>query len=161
LTKYSKNCIFIVRGEIARFADFMGEEVKVEIIKTADTEQLKNLYRAAGWWNEDTDNTDPDLINKIIQGSFCFVVASINGRLVGMGRAISDGVCDSYIQDVVVLNEFRGRGVGALILDELIRYLKSKNINWITLVSEPEAVPFYLKYGFSQMPDCTPFTLEK
>jgi len=139
----------------------MDKEVKVEISKTADTEQLKNLYRVAGWWNEDTDNKDPDLINKIIQGSFCFVVASINGRLIGMGRAISDGVCDSYIQDLVVLNEFRGRGIGALIMDELIKHLKSKNINWISLVSEPEAVSFYQKYGFSQMADSIPFILEK
>jgi len=139
----------------------MSDEVTIEIIKTADIEQIKNLYRAADWWNEDTDNADPDLISKIIQGSFCFVVASINDRLIGMGRAISDGACDSYIQDVVVLSEFRGRGIGALIMDKLIGYLKSKNINWITLVSEPEADSFYLKYGFSQMADCVPFTLKQ
>jgi len=139
----------------------MNKKVKVEITKTADIEQLKNLYREAGWWNEDIDNTDPDLINKIMQGSFCFVVASINDRLIGMGRAISDGACDSYIQDVAVLNEFRGRGIGVLIMDELIKHLKSKNINWITIVSEPQSVLFYQKYGFSQMTDHIPFTLKK
>ncbi|MCL2706334.1 MAG: GNAT family N-acetyltransferase [Spirochaetaceae bacterium] len=139
----------------------MDEKIKIEIIKTADTEQIKNLYREAGWWNEDTDNKDPDLINKIIHGSFCFVVASIGDRLIGMGRAISDGACDSYIQDVMVLNEFRGKGIGVLIMDELIKYLKSKNINWITTVSEPQAVLFYQKYGFSQMTDYIPFTLKK
>ena len=135
-------------------------EIKVNITKTADIEQLKQLYREAGWWNEEIDNTDPDLINKIIQGSFCFAVASIDDKIVGMGRAISDGVCDSYIQDVMVLNEFRGKGVGVLILDEIIKYLKDKKISWISLVSEPDAVSFYKKNGFSQMTDYVPFILK-
>ena len=145
---------------IVRVATFMDKKIKIEIIKTADTEQVKNLYREAGWWNEDIDNKDPDLINKIIQGSFCFVVASLNDKLIGMGRAISDGASDSYIQDVIVLNEFRGQGIGVLIMDELVKYLKSKNINWIATVSEPQAISFYQKYGFSQMTDYMPFALK-
>jgi len=138
----------------------MNEKVKIEVVKTADIEQIKSLYKDAGWWSDD-DNIDPHLINRIIQGSFCFVVASINDKVIGMGRAISDGVSDSYIQDVVVLNEFRGKGIGALIMDELIKYLKSKNINWISLISEPKAVSFYQRYGFSQMTDYMPFILKQ
>lgn len=138
----------------------MNKKIKVEIVKTVDIDQLKNLYRAAGWWSEDIDNRDPDLINKIIQGSFCFVVASANDKIIGMGRAISDGACDSYIQDLAVLDEFKGKGVGVLIMDKIIKYLKSKNINWITLISEPKSVSFYQKYGFLQMSDHIPFTLK-
>ena len=138
---------------------FMNEEVKTEIVRTADIEQVKHLYKHADWWSDD-DNTDPDFIKKIIQGSFCFAAASINNKLIGMGRAISDGVSDAYIQDLVVLDEFRGRGIGVLIIDELIKYLKSKNVNWISLISEPKAVSFYQRYGFSQMTDYMPFTLK-
>jgi len=134
-------------------------EIKVEIVKSTDVEQLKNLYKEAGWWSEG-DDTDPDLIRKIIDGSFCFAVASIKDKIIGMGRAISDGVCDSYIQDVVVLNEFRGRRIGVLIMDELVKYLKSKNINWIGLISEPKAASFYQRYGFSLMPEYRPFLLK-
>ncbi|MCL2374040.1 MAG: GNAT family N-acetyltransferase [Treponema sp.] len=137
----------------------MAEEIKVEITQRADTEQLKSLYREAGWWNEG-DDADSDLMNKIIQGSFCFAVASIGGKVIGMGRAISDGVSDAYIQDVAVLNELRGRGIGVLIMDEIIKYLKSKNVNWIALISEPKAVSFYERYGFSRMTDYMPFALK-
>ena len=76
-----------------------------------------------------------------------------------MGRAISDGVCDSYIQDVMVLEKFRGIGVGTLIMNELIKYLRNRNINWISLISEPKAVRFYQNFGFSQMTDHIPFKL--
>jgi len=137
----------------------MDGKIKVEIIKNTDTEQLKYLYKEAGWWTEEDDAADPDLIHKIVQGSFCFAVASINDKLVGMGRAISDGVSDAYIQDVAVSNNFRGKGIGVLIMDELIKYLKSKNINWIALISEPKAVSFYKRYGFSQMANYVPFIL--
>ncbi|MCL2381109.1 MAG: GNAT family N-acetyltransferase [Treponema sp.] len=141
----------------------MSENIKVEIIKTADPDhsgQLKVLYKEAGWW-DGGDDKDPGFIDRIIQGSFCFAVASTNGRLIGMGRAISDGVCDAYIQDVSVLSEFRGRGIGALIVDELVKCLKSKHINWIGLISEPKAVSFYQRYGFSQMTGYVPFILEQ
>ena len=137
------------------------DNLKIEIIKTGDLEQLKTLYRESNWWSENNDSVDPDLINKIIQGSFCFAVASLGSRIIGMGRAISDGVCDAYIQDVAVLPEYRGNGIGVLIMDELIFYLKSKKINWITLISEPKAVSFYERYGFSLMKDYIPFTLKK
>jgi len=43
----------------------------------------------------------------------------------------------------------------------LIKYLKSKNISWISLVSEPEAVSFYEKYGFSKMTGYMPLTLKE
>lgn len=135
-------------------------EIQVQIIKTADNEQVKKLYKEAGWWNEGVDDKDPDFINKIIQGSFCFAAAIIDGRIIGMGRAISDGISDSYIQDITVSKQFRKRGIGVLIMDELIKYLKSKNINWITLISESGAVAFYEKYGFSRMDGHVPFTLK-
>ena len=133
--------------------------IKVKLVTDADAEQIKGLYKEAGWWDEKIDN-DPNLIKKIIKGSFCFAAAFINDRIIGMGRAISDGASDAYIQDIVVLKEFRGKGIGVLIMDELIKHLKSKNIDWISLISEPDTVLFYQKYGFSQMTNFLPFTLK-
>jgi len=69
------------------------------------------LYRAGGWWK---DEYDPAEIPGLIRGSFAFAVAveEESGRAVGMGRVISDGVSDAYIQDLVVLPEYRSRNVG-------------------------------------------------
>jgi spermidine synthase len=137
------------------------EEIKIEIVKTGDPEQLKALFRESNWWSETNDSTAPELINKIIAGSFCFAVAVLGDKIIGMGRAISDGVCDAYILDVAVLPKFRGNGIGVLIMDELIFYLKGKNITWITLISEPKATSFYERYGFSLMKGCAPFILKE
>ena len=55
-------------------------------------------------------------INDLIRGSFLFAVAIdiSTGRAVGMGRVISDGIADAYIQDLVVLRRLEETGAWAL-----------------------------------------------
>ena len=74
-------------------------------------EQIVDLYRAAGWWKEEMDASK---INDLIRGSFLFAVAIdiSTGRAVGMGRVISDGIADAYIQDLVVLGRLEELGCG-------------------------------------------------
>ena len=52
-----------------------------------------------------------------------------------MGRAISDLVSDAYIQDVTVLKEYRGKGIGKIIIQTLVEELKTKGVEWIGLVA--------------------------
>jgi len=133
------------------------KNITIQIIKTANIEQLIAIYKDAGWWKEENDGIDPSFIQKIIDGSFCFATASHEGRIIGMGRSISDGVSDAYIQDVAVLRDYRGKGIGKMIMDEIVNFLKSKKITWIGLIAEPNAVSFYDKYGFSRMQNYVPF----
>jgi len=137
----------------------MKDKVEIKIVKQADTHQLMAIYKDAGWWSESNDDLDPQFLQKIIEGSFCFAIAIYKNKIIGMGRSISDGVSDAYIQDVAVLTKYRGKGIGVLIMDEIIFYLKSKGILWIGLVSEPKAIPFYDRYGFTKMEDHMPFIL--
>jgi len=69
-----------------------------------------DLYRAGGWWQEEPLGVRD---SQMIRGSLCFLLAREPGARRGMGRVISDGASDGYIQDVVVLPEFRGRGIAA------------------------------------------------
>jgi len=137
----------------------MLENVTVHIVKQADIKQLTAIYKDAGWWSEKNDTVDPHFIQNIVAGSFCFAIAVYKNKIIGMGRSISDGVSDAYIQDVAVLKKYRGKGIGVLIMDEIVYYLKTSGIQWIGLVSEPKAVSFYDRYGFTQMPDHVAFIL--
>ncbi len=77
-------------------------DIHIAIVSSWDEEEIVALYRAGGWWE---DSFDPAGIPALIRGSFAFVVAADTktGQAVGMGRALSDGVSDAYIQDLVVL----------------------------------------------------------
>lgn len=130
-------------------------DVRTEVVAEAPTEEIIALYRAAGWWREDRDQ--PEQIAPLIRGSFRFVVArDSGGRIVGMGRAIADGVSDAYIQDIVVLPEFRGRGLGARIVRELVEECERAGVLWIALIAEPGTTRFYNRLGFQALEGYVP-----
>ncbi len=122
-------------------------EIIYEEVESAPTEAVVELYRAGGWWREDP--AWRAVIPAMIRGSFCFLLArEPGGGIVGMGRAISDRVSDAYIQDVVVLPGYRGRGIGREIVRRLADRCVAAGISWIGLVAEPGTQPFYEPLGF-------------
>jgi GNAT superfamily N-acetyltransferase len=121
--------------------------IKVELVKSWEEEQIAELYKVGGWWK---DYMDPAKLKDLIRESYLFVVA-INisdGKSIGMGRAISDGVADAYLQDVVVLPEWRKKGVGNMIVSKLLECCRSRGIAWIGLIAQPGTDMFYQSLGF-------------
>jgi aralkylamine N-acetyltransferase len=126
----------------------MSETYSYEVVTAVPVEAVVELYQAGGWWQESPEARA--VIPKMIRGSFCFMIArDPEGRIVGMGRAISDGCSDAYIQDVVVLMHLRGQGIGREIVLRLAQYCEAKKIGWIGLVAEPGTYDFYRKLGFN------------
>jgi ribosomal protein S18 acetylase RimI-like enzyme len=120
--------------------------------------QIVDLYRAQGWWLV-CDEGRERLIPHLITGSHCFVIAMGSGRIVGMGRAISDGISDAYIQDLTVRHDCRNRGIGKMILRVLLERLHADGIAWIGLISEPGSKNLYLRAGFSEMSEAIPMLM--
>ncbi|HET6581408.1 MAG TPA: GNAT family N-acetyltransferase [Methanoregula sp.] len=133
----------------------MAEEIDIRLVHSWDEEEIAALYRAGGWWKEDYRTED---LRHLMRGSYAFAVAAENktGRAVGMGRVISDGISDGYIQDLVVLPEFRKSGVGAQIVAALINRCLQAGITWIALIAEPGTERFYLPFGFHPMEGYVP-----
>jgi spermidine synthase len=116
--------------------------------------ELIHLYRLAGWWTNQTDH--PSVVTDIVSGSHCFLVARQKDSIIAMGRAISDGVCDAYIQDVTVNPDFRHQGIGTRIVAELVARLEADGIGWIGLIAERKTHPFFRPLGFAPMADSVP-----
>ena len=133
----------------------MRSEISVHIVKEWDTNELVELYKAGGWWLQEHD---PAYIPELVRGSFAFAVATEgdSGPPVGMGRVISDGIADAYIQDLVVIARCRGKGEGGKIVQALLRFCFSRNITWIALIAEPGTEDFYTGIGFVPMKDHIP-----
>jgi aralkylamine N-acetyltransferase len=128
----------------------MSSEIEFEKVTSAPLEAIVDLYKAGGWWHENQESRDA--IAPMIRGSFCFMIARMeNGQIVGMGRAISDGASDAYIQDVVVLPPYRGQSVGRKLILHLVEYCLNYKIRWIGLIAEPGTHAFYEELGFSQL----------
>jgi GNAT superfamily N-acetyltransferase len=128
----------------------LGDTIAIQLVHAWNADEIADLYRAGGWWKEKYDQKE---LPRLISGSFLFAVAvdTKNGHAVGMGRVISDGVSDGYVQDLVVLPEFRKTGIGARILSLLVKKCVESGISWIGLIAEPGTENFYLPFGFHPM----------
>jgi GNAT superfamily N-acetyltransferase len=126
------------------------EPVRILCVSAWDVQEIADLYRAGGWWDE---TWDPAHLKRLIAGSFLFVVAvdSTTGRAIGMGRAISDGVSDAYVQDLVVHSPMRGRGIGRRILERIVEECRASGVWWISCIAEPGTERFYRDAGFAPM----------
>lgn len=133
------------------------ENVSYSVVKKSDPKRILELYRAENWWEPGENPDYLSTVENIIAHTFCFVIAELDGKIVGMGRAISDGYSDAYIQDVTVDKSLRGKGIGKGIVRALVDYLGSHRIQWIGLISEPGYEKFYQALGFDVMPNYTPF----
>ena len=136
----------------------MEEDVLIRLVDSWVEEDIVHLYRAGRWWKEEYN---PRSINDLIRGSFAFAVAidRMSGHAIGMGRIISDGVSDGYLQDLVILPEFRHRSIGRKIVTALLEKCQDAGISWIGLIAEPDTEIFYKPLGFRRMEGHIPLIL--
>tara|TARA_B100000683_G_C12400384_1_gene519480 strand:+ start:359 stop:802 length:444 start_codon:yes stop_codon:yes gene_type:complete len=69
-------------------------------------------------------------------------------KLIGMGRALSDGVYQSVIYDLCILPEYQDNGLGRTMMQEILARLKTPSV---ILWSVPGKEGFYTKLGFHTM----------
>lgn len=91
---------------------------------------------------------DPKKIETAFRNSLLKVFAFDNTKLVGVGRALSDGVWRASIYDVAVLPEYQGNGIGSTIIRRLIQ---SANVDVVMLYAVPGQEAFYERFGFRKM----------
>ena len=82
-----------------------------------------------------------------------FRVSIYDGNeIVAMARMIGDMGLDYYIKDVVVKPEYQGKGIGRLLINELLKFIKENGIKntdiFVELCAMPDKIPFYEKFGF-------------
>lgn len=141
---------------LSLYYNLMPARARVKFIETPDAAALRGIitiYRAHGWWKP---GDKPALLKKLIKGSHCFAVAEAGGRVIGIGRAISDGVSDAYIQDMAVLETERGSGAGSAILKAIMKRLKKDGVKWVALIAQDNSEYFYAKSGFKTLPRARP-----
>jgi ribosomal protein S18 acetylase RimI-like enzyme len=109
-----------------------------------DWDELSALYKVAPLGDKPAANLKIVFSNSRYR---CFV--SEHGRIVGVGRALADGVDTSYICDVAVLPEYQGTGLGKQIVARLVEL--SRGHKKIILYAVPGKEPFYRKFGFKRM----------
>ncbi len=89
-----------------------------------------------------------DIHKKAFENSYTVVFAYDDEKLIGLGRAISDGVYQAAIYDIAVLPEYQGKGVGRAIVHNIMQSLAGCNF---LLYASPGKEKFYEKLHFRKM----------
>ncbi|MDQ1829304.1 GNAT family N-acetyltransferase [Massilia scottii] len=112
-------------------------------LDAVDWEELSALYKVA-LGDKSAANLKIVFTNSRYR---CFVHE--DGRVIGVGRALADGVDTSYVCDVAVLPQYQGTGLGKQIVAKLVAL--SHGHKKILLYAVPGKEPFYQKFGFRRM----------
>jgi ribosomal protein S18 acetylase RimI-like enzyme len=91
---------------------------------------------------------EPDVHRRAFEASYTTVFVYHADRLIGFGRAISDGVYQAAIYDCAVLPEFQGKGIGTIIMKNILPRISHCNV---ILYASPGKEGFYQKHGFRKM----------
>jgi GNAT superfamily N-acetyltransferase len=86
-------------------------------------------------------------VEKCIKHSLCFGVY-LDGRQIGFARAVTDFVRYAHLLDVFVLPGFRGRGIGRLLLENILAHPELQTIVRYTLGTQ-DAHGLYAQFGFA------------
>ena len=115
------------------------------VIEPLEAYDALELYAAVGWTNY---TARPEMLERAFSGSLCALAARAGGRLAGVVRAVGDGASVLYVQDLLVLPEYQRRGLGGLLLRELLARYPDVYQTVLLTDDTPEHAAFYESAGF-------------
>jgi len=113
-------------------------------IENVEWSRMKEIYHSVGWTNHNEEK-----IKKVFQSSNVVAIAYDEDNISGFGRALSDGVFNAAIYDVVVDEQYQNKGIGQKVIKNLLAQLD--DISCVHLVSTAGNEEFYRKAGFRKM----------
>ena len=123
-------------------------EIKVGIIP--EKEEIIALYDDVGWTSY---TEEPDLLIKAIKNSQKVWTLWEGEKLIGLARIIGDGATICYLQDLLILNSYQGRGLGSRLIKEILK--ENEEIRQFVLLTDDaeETKNFYKKVGLKEVGD--------
>ena len=124
-----------------------GRDVAYELIESSENvswSALSALYAASG-----LQPKAPADLETVFTNSRYVCFAFDDGRLVGAGRALADGLDCAYIADLAVEPDYQGSGIGSAMLGQLLE--RCRGHRKIILYTVPGKEDFYRNFGFRRM----------
>jgi len=114
--------------------------------KKVDYDRLISLFNEAGW---DDKTGDVDRLKAMVENSQIVVTAWHEEIMIGFARCTTDFVFNGQINNVVVDSNYRGQGIGKVIINKILA--TSKEVTYI-LRADAESQKFYRSFGFQDGP---------
>ena len=109
--------------------------------------QLRELFEQNTFWAKDRSLRK---IKLILKNSTVVVTLWEGKKMIGFGRATSDGVYRAVLWDIIINREMQGNGLGRLVVKTLLRSPKIKKAEKIYLMTTNH-INFYKTIGFKKI----------
>ncbi len=129
----------------------MMDKNKIKIVENSPkAEDYLHLRESLSWNTYSLSDTKIALSNNLYSVSIYYEY-----EIIGMGRVVGDGRLCFYIQDIMVKPDYQHKGIGTLILNNIIEYLKNTATKeaYIGLMSKKGKEEFYENFGFIKRPN--------
>ena len=126
------------------------QEVEYQVVEQIPAvEDYLALREAVGWGRLDEQVTARGLTHAL------FTVCLLHeGNVIGCGRVIGDGGLYFYVQDIIVLPAFQGKGLGKRLMKAIMAYLEEQVPpgSFVGLMAAKDVSNFYTQFGFMVRP---------
>ena len=128
--------------EVALMAMKLPEDVQLRCWMEEDFPFIQRLSRLEGWT---TPLRRPEEALVAWRNSWPALVVAQRENVIGFVRGMTDGEVTTYIADLLVEREYRGKGLGRLLLDACHELYPHTRLD---LISTEGANAFYKAHGF-------------
>jgi len=112
-----------------------------------DIEMILDFLLHRSYWAQ---KRTQEMIEKSIKNSLCFGLYTEKGKQIGFARVTSDFAVFAWLMDVFILEEYRGQGLGKLLMQEILSHPDLKDVAKWGLATQ-DAHTLYSKFGFTQL----------
>ena len=122
--------------------------IEVEAVSfVGDNEAKIRLIRSTVFSGE--QNVDPAIDFDGNDLTAFHALVFVDGKPAGTGRMLADG----HLGRIAILNQYRGTGLGSIIIESLIKIAVANGYGRVYLGSQKQAIKFYEKLGFTPFGD--------
>jgi GNAT superfamily N-acetyltransferase len=118
--------------------------LRIILNDSVEQPEVIDLYRANGWSAADK----PEQLLAGLRNSHTLVTARLDGRLVGLGNAISDGHLVVYYPHMLVHPDHQGEGIGRKMME--VMQMVYQDFHQQMLTADGDAIAFYQALGFER-----------
>jgi predicted N-acetyltransferase YhbS len=112
-----------------------------------DFEQVRQLLIDVGWGSRVEDESR---FAQMMRGATRTVVARDGGRIVGFGRALTDGASNGYISTLAVASDCRRLGIGTELVRRLMEVQAPPGqLTWVLRAGQGSE-EFWSRLGFTR-----------
>ena len=109
--------------------------------------KLQKLLDNNAFWAKNRTIND---LKKCLANSDVIVSAWVGNEIVGFGRALTDGIYRGVLWDIVIDKNYQGKGLGKLIVKNLLSSKKIKNTKKLYLMTTNKKL-FYSQLEFKEV----------